>query len=401
MHTTIQSALRKVRNSLQRVRIPNPFSKQSRERASWAPRGLDRLRGTVPTFVSRVRLSVNEQMIFAKRLSFLVGAGVPLMEGLYILKDQARSGRITRLYESIIKDVSNGQFLSTGLAKHSTTFGVFAINIIRVGELSGTLSQNLAYLAEELRKRYLLRKKVIASLVYPIVVTIATLGVTGLLTVYIFPKVMPIFVSLNVNLPITTRVLLGISVFLQSYGLWLIGGIILFIIGVSILRTRVYGFRFATDRIILLLPITGRIALYYNMANFCRTLGIQLKSGFTLSEALAVTGETLENRVYRNLCKNLASDILSGKRLSIALEKFPRHFPHMTTHMVRIGEQTGNLSETLIYLSDMYEAEVDDLTKNLSSAIEPLLMVIMGLVVGFVAVSVITPIYEVTQNLQR
>ncbi len=349
----------------------------------------------------RVRFSTGEQTLFAKRMSFLVGAGVPMLESLEILKDQARTRGATYLYTQIIADVSNGQFLSTSLAKFSRTFGVFAINIIRVGELSGTLTQNLVHLAEELRKKHALKKKVMGALVYPIIVTVATLGISILLTVYIFPKIMPIFASLNVTLPLTTRMLLALSNFLQSYGLWVFFGIIIFINAIIFARRLIPAFRFFLDGFILKLPITGKIALYYNMSNLFRTLSLLLSSGVTLSEAMKVTGESMENRTYRALCLQFSEGVLRGEKLSTNMATAPKRFPPMAYHMVGVGEKTGNLSQTLMYLSDLYEAEVEDLTKNLSSAIEPVLMVVMGLVVGFVAVSVITPIYEVTQHLQR
>ncbi len=351
--------------------------------------------------VFSVRLSMSEQTLFAKRLSFLIGAGVPLLESIHVLKEQSRSRRMTRMFDAIISDVSNGQFLSTSLAKFRNTFGSFAINIIKVGEMSGVLTQNLTHLAEELRKKNLLRKKVISALVYPIIVTVATLGVATLLTVYIFPKIMPIFSSLNVKLPWSTRVLLWFSTFLQHYGLWLLLGIVLFVIAVVIIRKTVPFVRMFLDRLIFSIPFVGRMALYYNMANLCRTLGLLLQSGMTISDGLVIVGDTMENRVYKKECIAISESVKHGQQISKYLLSRQKKFPHMMSHMISIGERTGNLSGTLIYLSDLYENELDDLTKNLSSAIEPILMVTMGIVVGFVAISVITPIYEITQNLSR
>ncbi len=350
---------------------------------------------------NRGSFSISEQMLFAKRLSFLVGANVPLLESFHMLKEQARSSRLSKMYELIIRDVSNGQTLSSSLKKFGASFGVFTINIIRVGESSGTLSQNLMYLAEELKKRHLLRKKIISALVYPIIITVATLLIAGLLTVYIFPKIMPIFTSLRVELPWTTRVLLAISLFLKSYGIWVIMGIFVAGIGTVIAKRMLPPFRFFLDRFVLSLPLTGAVARAYNMSNYSRTLGILLKSGLPLSEALRVSAETIENQAYRRAARDVAEKSLAGKQLTDLLKKHEGYFPHMLHHMVGIGERTGNLSGSLLYLSDFYESEVDEMTRNLSSAIEPVLMIVMGLFVGFVAVSVITPIYEITQSLQK
>ena len=139
----------------------------------------------------------------------------------------------------------------------------------------------------------------------------------------------------------------------------------------------------------------------YNIANFSRTLGVLLKSGATVTEALSITGDTLANTLYRDSCKAIAERVKKGEQMSLYLKENKKLYPSLLGHMVGIGEKTGKLSETLVYLSSLYEEELDDQSKNLSSSIEPILMVVMGLVVGFVAVSVITPIYSITQSLSR
>lgn len=359
-----------------------------------------------PTFAKgrspyAMQFSSKEQVLFAKRLSFLVSASVPLLESLHVLKEQSKSPRLTRLYDALIADVAAGQTLSSSLKKFQRAFGLFAVNIIKVGEMSGVLSQNLIYLADELKKRHELKRKIQGALIYPIIVSVATIGVAGVLTVYIFPKIMPIFISLNVELPLTTRALLWLSLFLQSWGLYVLVGIVVFVFAWTAALRALPPLRYAVDQLILRLPITGPIALYYNMTTIARTLGLMLKSGVVLSEAMRVVGETMENSRYRKLCLDIALEIQTGKRLSVLMQKYPRYFPPMMTHLIAIGERTGNLSGSLIYLADMYEADVDDMTKNLSNSIEPILMLVMGLIVGLVAVSVITPIYQVTQSLQR
>jgi len=346
------------------------------------------------------RLSLRDQTLFAKRLSFLIKAGVPILESLHILKSQMRRGSV-KVFDRLIVDISNGQFLHTSLARFRRTFGDFAINIIKVGETSGVLGENLNYLAEELKKRNELRKKVIGSLVYPVFITIATIGVATLLTAYIFPKIMPIFSSLSVELPWTTRALIGVSDYLQSWGILTLILAVAVISLIIILHKTTEPVKSVIDRLLLKIPIIGKIMLNYNMANFCRTLGILLKGGMTVTQAVRVTGDTTHNWVYRKEAYVMADKIVSGKLVSNHLDAKPKVYPSLSAHMVAIGEKTGNLSETFMYLADMYEHEVDDMTKNLSSSIEPILMVFMGLIVGFVAVSVITPIYEVTKNLQR
>jgi len=347
-----------------------------------------------------VRFPIKEQVHFAKRLAFLIGAGVSILDSLHLLRDQSRSSSRKYIYSEIIEDVTTGLFLSTSLQKFERLFGSFAINIIKIGESGGVLTQNLNYLADELRKKEELRKKVIGALIYPIFITVATLLLSGGLTVFIFPKVMPIFQSLSVTLPPTTVALLATSNFLAAYGLHLIAGVIAFIILFRVAVAYLPPLRFGVHRLVLHLPIFGKLIKYYYMTNFCRTLGLLLRSGVNIMEAVDITGDTLGNDVYRKECKALVETVMRGERISTYIAKRQALFPDFTAHLIAVGEQTGSLSDTLIYLSDMYESEVSDMTKNLSNSIEPVLMIFMGLIVGLVAVSVITPIYEVTQHLQ-
>lgn len=342
---------------------------------------------------------IKEQVHFAKRLAFLVGAGVPILNSLYLLRDQTKSRSRKAIYDQMIDDLTNGLFLSTSLAKFERFFGTFAINIIKIGETGGELTQNLNYLADELRKKEELRKKIIGSLIYPILITVATLLLSGMLTVFIFPKIMPIFQSLNVSLPITTIILLNISNFLINYGLHLIFIFFLTTAILHLLNKYWLPCRYLISITTIHLPIFGRMSKYYHMSNFCRTLGLLLKSGVNIVESVSITGETMSNVIYQKHCQQLTKAVIQGKRISTYLIKHPKYFPDFTAHLVAVGEETGSLSDTLLYLSDMYETEVSDITKNLSNSIEPILMILMGLIVGFVAVSVITPIYEVTQHL--
>ncbi|MBI2474280.1 MAG: type II secretion system F family protein [Candidatus Taylorbacteria bacterium] len=342
-----------------------------------------------------------ELVLFVKRLAFLTKSGVPIMESVQLLRKQTRSRAKGRVLDKIIDDVSNGQFLSDAMDKRREVFGAFAVNVIKVGEMSGTLSQNLLHLSEELHKRHALKKKLIGALIYPAFITVATIGVATLLTVYIFPKVMPIFTSLNVKLPVTTKVLLFISNFLQHYWLYLGFALIALIVGLTVAVKTLPKFNYILAQIVLRLPLFGTLVLHYNIANFCRTFSLLLRSGFGVVETCTIIADSTENPVYKKECLLIREYVTAGEKVSKHMEEVPRLWPDIVRHMTSIGESSGNLSDTFMYLSEHYEAEVDDLIKNLSNSIEPVLMIFMGLVVGFVAVSVITPIYEVTQNLQR
>ena len=345
------------------------------------------------------RFSVKEQALFAKRMSFLVKAGVPLVEALSLIQEQTKSKSKARAFELIIDDVNNGQFLALSLVKHKRMFGDFAINLIRVGEESGILSQNLEYLAEELKKKEILRRKVLGALAYPIIITVATFGITGALILYVFPKILPIFSSLHVNLPLSTRILIALSNFLIAYGLWLMLGIVIFVSVFFFIQHKFESVRLFVHRAILSLPIFGNLLRSYNLANFTRSLGLLLRSGVRLTNATIMLAETTPNLAYRRKFEKVTERVLHGEPMSRELGTDSKLFPDLVPHMIAIGESTGSLSQTLLYLSELYESEVEEQTKNLSTAIEPVLMIVMGVLVGFIAVSIITPIYEITQNL--
>lgn len=314
---------------------------------------------------------------------------------------QTKSKRKRSIFYAVIQDVSAGQFLSTSLAKYVHLFGEFTVNIIRIGENTGVLSENLIYLADELSKKKALKRKVHSALVYPIFITIATLGVTSLLVMFIFPKIMPIFISLNITLPLTTQILLAVSVYLEKWGLLTLIGFIIGILLFIVTRKVFLPFCTMTDWLLLRLPIIGSIARSYNCANFCRTFGLNISAGVNVTEAMRITARVTKNIIYKNAYLDIAEHIEKGEKISTSMMRYPFIFPDMLPHMLLIGETTGSLSITLSYLSSLYETEVDESTKNLSNSIEPILLMTMGILVGLIAVSVITPIYEVTKHLNN
>jgi type II secretory pathway component PulF len=347
------------------------------------------------------KLSLRDQTLLAKRLSFLMNANIPLLESLHVLREQTRSKGHGKMLDAIIGDVAQGQSLSRSFSKFPKVFGDFAVHIVKVGETSGTLSQNLGYLSDELKKRHALKRKVVGAFIYPALISLATLGITAFLMLYLFPKIMPVFTSLHMKLPITTRIVMGASTFLREWGLEFV--VVAAIAGVvaMTLHKKNQAIRYFFDSLILRIPMLGQMVQYFNIANSSRTLGLLLKSGVRLGEALSITADTTRNLLYKTHYKELVETVNRGEKISLYMVKHPAVFPDIFGHMVAVGEKSGTLSDTLVYLSEMYEAEVDDFTKNLSTLIEPFLMVVMGLVVGFIAISIITPIYGITQNLHN
>jgi type IV pilus assembly protein PilC len=347
-----------------------------------------------------LRFPLQEQILFAKRLSLLVKAGVPILQGLNMLRSQTKSKGTQAIFNHLAKGVEQGQNLSTTLrAKYHRLVGEFTINVIEVGEVSGTLQENLQYLAEELQKKQALHRKVVNAMVYPAFIIVATIGITILLTVFVFPKILPIFSSFpDFKLPITTRILIFVSKILLNYWYIILAAVLLLIFG-FIFGMRTKRFRRLIHRTILRIPIMGSLLKSYYLSTICRTFGILLRSNVPIVKATSITAEATTNVYYKEKLGEMASYVKRGGRLSDILKTYPKIFPALTHQMVEVGESTGSLSNSLMFLSDLYENEVDDQTKNLSSVMEPALMVFIGLLVGFIAISIITPIYSFTQNL--
>jgi len=345
------------------------------------------------------RFSVKQQAFFARRLAFLIGSGVPILESLQMLHAQTKSKSHKKILKLVIGDVANGQALSKSLSRFSNMFNDFTINIIQIGETSGILSQNLNYLAEELKKKQMLRRKIVSAIIYPALVTMATLGITAFLMIYLFPKIIPIFVSLHVDLPMSTRIVIALSSFLTNWGIWFLLFLIVLVIVVIFVLNRYKRIRYWVEENILRISVIGPMIRDYNLANASRTVGLLLKSGINLSSALSITSDTTGNLAYRKQWHEMGLVVNRGERISSLLNKNPNFFPEVFAQMIMVGESTGSLSDSLIYLSEFYEHEVDDFTKDLSSLLEPALMVFMGFFVGFIAISIITPIYGITQSL--
>jgi type IV pilus assembly protein PilC len=329
----------------------------------------------------------------------MLKAGVPIVTCLQMMVSESTALGLRKIINSVTHDVSSGQTLSHALSKYKKVFGFFCLNIIAIGERSGTLPENLEYLAIELKKKHELRTQIMGALIYPAIVVIATIGITIFLVVYIFPKIVPIFLSVKTTLPMSTQFLIAVSDFLSIYGWYLICCLVLSIVTVP-LCLRIPKVAYFITLCIVRMPVVGALSRYYNLSQIARTLGLLLRSGISISEALVITTHSTSNVVYQKKLHDLQTHIASGKVLSAELQKNTFLFPTMCIQMIEVGEKTGNMTTTLAYLSELYESDIRDLTKNLTTIVEPILMLCMGLIVGFIAISIITPIYGITQNLQ-
>ncbi len=343
-------------------------------------------------------LSLKDRILFIKQLAILMRAGVPLFSSLHMLKKQTRSRVMLKILNQVIADVENGQYLATALGKFRKVFGDLSINIIAVGEISGSLSDNLDHLVTTLKKQQALKRKVISASVYPIFIIVATLAITVMLTVFFFPKVIPVLKSVNYQLPWTTRLLIFTSDTLKANGV-ILGLVAVLIVAVIYFLLRVKKIRFWFDKILLSVPLINKLVQTYNTANISRTLGLLQNSGAGIVRAFQITSNTTSNLVYKKDLEDISEGLVKGEKISTQMMKKKKTFPFAMSQMIEVGESTGKLSDTFLYISDIFDDEMDDMTKNLSTVVEPLLLIFMGILVGFVAISIITPIYGITQQL--
>lgn len=343
------------------------------------------------------RVKVQELIVFAHNLSSMMKAGLSLSRGLSIQERQTKNPALKKTLKTLIDEIGKGSTLSAGMAKFPKVFSPIFVSMVRAGEESGGLSDSLLVIGDQLEKSYLLKKKIKGALIYPTVV-IATLFIIGVLMfIYVVPTLAATFKELNTELPTSTKIIMWISDFLSNNLLLGIVGII-GIITAFIMLLRTKGGRRAFETVSFRLPVVGDLVRQSNSARTARTLSSLLASGVDMVEAINITKDVLQNSYYKEVM-NLASEaVQKGKPLSSVFAG-NNIYPLLVGDMVEVGEETGKLSEMLLNLALFYENEVNEATKNMSTVIEPLLMVFIGGAVGFFAISMISPMYSVMSNV--
>lgn len=344
-------------------------------------------------------LSLTQKSLIAKHMSVMLKSGLTLTDSLNTTA-QSASPKVKKILSRVSASVEAGHKFSDALMEYPKIFSGVFFDVVQAGEKSGTLSDNLENLSVVFGKEKELRSKIFGAMVYPTVVILMTLSLGFILSFVVLPKITPLFEGLKVDLPVTTEALIWFSNFMETYGiffLFIFVGLILF----SIWILRLSFSKKYTHWIILRIPFIKDISISTNIARFSRTSGLLLKSGFSIDEALDMASSTVENYYYRKALTDVSYSVRLGSLLYKNLENHRNLFPVIVTRMISVGEESGQFEETFFYLSEFYEAEVDAKTKVLSTVIEPILLILVGLTVGFLALSIITPIYDITGNIQR
>ncbi|MBI4132874.1 MAG: type II secretion system F family protein [Candidatus Sungbacteria bacterium] len=344
------------------------------------------------------RISLVERMGFSRNLAVMIGAGLALTRALEALAEQTSNPKFREIVTSIRDSVTTGKSFADSLRSHEKVFGVLFINMVEAGEISGNLERALKILAQQMKRDYDLRSKVRSAMIYPAIVVGALVLIGVLMMVYVVPTLTQTFQELEIELPLTTRVIIGTSNFLLRYYWYILAVAGIGAMGMARLLRSQAG-KSAFDTIILRVPIFGVLVQKYNSARFARTLSSLIASGIPITRALEVTASVLGNSHFRQSFEEAAKEIQHGKPISEILRRHPNLFPPMVTQMVEVGEETGTIVRMLLRLALFYEEEVTNTTKNLSSIIEPVLMIVIGAIVGFFAVSMIQPIYGSLGNI--
>lgn len=357
--------------------------------------GRRRLAEFLPSF-SFVPLS--EKMLFARHLAIMIGTGLAMTRALEILSLQTKNKNFAKILITIKEDINRGQTLADAINKYPKIFSELFVNMVRVGETSGSLEETLKMLVFQMEKEYELKSKVKSAMIYPIVIVIAMFGIGLLMMIMVVPKLTLIFKEMNTDLPLSTQILIGLSNFLSQhwfFGLW--GLVALLVAGRFIIKTQTG--KSYIDWLILRLPTIGEIVKKINSARLARTLGSLVESNVPIVQSLQIIAGTLGNSFFRRSLTEAAAIIQKGGQLSKFIDTYPQLYPPMVGQMIAVGEETGTLGTILGKLADFYEEEVANITKGIAAIIEPVLMIVIGAAVGFFAISMIQPMYSIMQGM--
>jgi len=347
------------------------------------------------------RVTFLDKLFFTKHLSVMLKSGIPIGEAIDDISQQSKNPAFQKLLGTILADIDNGQSFEKSLSKHPKVFDTFYISLIRIGEESGNLENNLEYLSGQLKKNYEFQKKVQGALMYPAIILFVTFIAGGAISLFVLPKLIDLFSSLDVKLPLSTKILLFIANTMKNYGYFIFAGLFIFFLFFRFLITKPK-IKWYWDRLLLHLPAIGIFLQYVQVSFFCRNLGIMLKSGLPITTALETQYDATTNLVFKKYLKLLLESVEKGKPMSERLASHDfQYIPSLVAKMMGVGEKTGKLDESFMYLGDFYEEEVDNYSKNFSTILEPVILIIIGLVVAFVAMAIISPIYQLTSGVHR
>lgn len=343
-------------------------------------------------------VSSDEKVVLTRNLAAMLEAGLTSSRALAVMEKQTKNKRLKSILNSIVSEVKRGGTLSSGFAKYKNIFSPLLISMVRAGEESGKLSESLRVVSTQMDSANRLKKKIRGALMYPSIVLIAMTGIGILMLIYVVPTLTQTFEELGTALPPTTQAIITVSNFLSTHTVlalsFFVGVVMLFVYG---LRTRI-GKR-ATDWLMLHVPVVSGLVMETNSARTMRTLSSLLSAGVDMVLSISITRDVVQNEFYQKVLKEAEQGVVKGEPLAGPFEKYPNLYPPLVAEMIAVGEETGRLSGMLKETAEFYEESVEQQTKDLSTIIEPFLMLIIGAAVGFFAISMIAPIYSLSSAI--
>jgi type IV pilus assembly protein PilC len=340
----------------------------------------------------------HQKIIFVKNLGSMISAGLPLARCLSILEKKIKNTKFKNVILSMETDIRKGKTLSDSAKNYPRIFSNLFVSMVRAGEESGKLAESLTIVGNQLESSYKLKKKVKGAMIYPSVILAVMITIGVLMLVYVVPGITATFKDLNVKLPAMTNILIASSDFLKNNFLLSIIIVIAMGIGYYLFSISKFGKR-VIDNITLSLPVVGNLSREVNSARICRTISSLLSSGVPFSEAIKITSDVVQNSYFKNLLNEAKIQVEKGEPISGVFLKKEKLSPVFVGEMMNVGEETGRLPAMLLEVAIFYENSVDQKTKDMSTIIEPVLMVIIGVAVGFFALSMITPIYSLMDTI--
>lgn len=348
-------------------------------------------------FISQIKgVSENDVTNFTRQLAAMINAGLPLVESLNILRTQTKSKYFAGKIAAVMKDVEGGSSFANALSKHSGTFSEVYISLIRAGEAGGVLDKILLRLADTMEKQRDFHSKTRGALIYPAILLVVMGIVISIMMIFVIPKLTALYTEVKVELPLPTRILIGMSGFMVKFW-WLLGlSIITFLfVWKKVSKNQpVKGF---VDRLSLKIPIFGPLSRQVMMTEFTRTLSLLVAAGVPILEALRVVRGIVDNGIYQKTIDDMMDKVERGSQLHQIIDASPL-YPPIVGQMTRVGEETGKLDEVLGKLSNYFESEAEQTVKNLTVALEPFILLILGGAVAFLVLSIILPIYNLTNT---
>jgi type IV pilus assembly protein PilC len=357
--------------------------------------GSDAFMNKLNTMVSRV--SMSEKIIFFRNLGAMIKAGLPLSRALNVMERQTKKIKYKEVLSDVQSEIQKGGDLNAALNKHPDTFSPLMVAMIKAGEESGSLTESCIIIANQTERSYELKKKIRGAMIYPSVILTVLIAIGILMMLYIVPSLASTFSTMGSELPTSTKTIIFISDFLVNYTIPTIATMIA-IVALFIAFVRTPNGKRLVESIVLPLPVIGTLVKETNSARTGRTLSSLLGSGVHVLQAMEITEEVIQNTHFKEIILQARDQVQAGAPIADIFVENEKLYPPLVGELIAVGEETGNLPDMLIQIAEFYESEVDQKTKNMSTIIEPVLMLVVGIAVGYFALAMISPIYTVVEN---